>query len=81
MHTRPIFVAVDCQWSDWSPSGSCSKSCGPGMQNFTRVKTIQESPGVSCSGSYEKTEHCYTQGCPGKLPYRFQDQFFKIGIL
>ena len=64
--------SVDCQWSDWKPSGSCSKSCGGGAQKFTRDKTVSESNGGSWSGSNEKTDTCNTQDCtsgPGKLEY------------
>ena len=65
-------TSVDCQWSDWTPSGSCSKSCGGGSQKFTRDKTVSESNGGSCSGSNEKTDSCNTQDCtsgPGKLEW------------
>ena len=76
-------LSVDCQWSSWTPSGSCSKSCAGGIQNYTRNKTVSESNGGSCSGLSEKTDSCNTQDCPtgpGKFSYcvhAFESCFIK----
>ena len=58
---------INCQWSHWWSSGSCSKSCGGGSQRYTRHKTTTESNGGSCSGSNEKHSPCNIQGCPSEL--------------
>ena len=58
---------LNCQWSDWSPSGSCTKSCGGGRQRYTRYIIGSKSNGKgSCSGSNEKYDDCNTGRCPGK---------------
>merc|ERR1712223_138500 len=54
---------INCQWSDWSASGSCSKSCNGGSQKFRRFKTVVERNGGSCSGSRETYKSCNTQPC------------------
>ena len=64
--------SVDCQWSSWTPTGSCSKSCGGGSQKYKRYKTVSESNGGSCSGLSEKSYSCNTQDYqpgPGKFLY------------
>ena len=58
--------SVDCQWSSWTPSGSCSKTCGGGLQKSTRYKTVSESNDGSCSGLSEKSDSCNTHDCPSK---------------
>ena len=63
--------SVDCQWSSWKTSGSCSKTCGGGLQKSTRYKTVSESNGGSCSGLSEKSDSCNTQGCPSGSTSKF----------
>ena len=58
---------INCQWSDWSASGSCSKSCNGGSQKFRRFKTVVERNGGSCSGSRETYKSCNTQPCTSKF--------------
>ena len=65
--------SVDCQWSSWTPIGSCSKSCGGGSQKSKRYKTVSESNGGSCSGLSEKTYSCNTQKCP-QGPEKFPEK-------
>ena len=56
---------VDCQWSDWSKSGECTKSCN-GTQYFERtIKVQSKNGGQSCTGSLIKQEKCNEHGCPG----------------
>ena len=65
-----LLFSVDCQWSDWSKTGRCSKSCGRGTQNFERTKLVEsQNGGQSCTGSRTKIEYCNIQDCssPGKL--------------
>ena len=35
-------VAVDCQWSNWTKEGKCSKTCGIGIQKWFRHKLQEE---------------------------------------
>ena len=69
---------VNCQWSNWSASGSCSKSCDGGRQKYTRYKTVSESNGGSCTGSDEKYNTCNSKACPGKF---LAITFLQIGSL
>merc|ERR1712038_1991169 len=56
---------VNCQWSSWSETGPCSKSCGGGVQYFERVINVEsQNGGQSCTGSRTKREYCNTQNCP-----------------
>merc|ERR1711874_555828 len=56
---------VNCQWSSWSETGLCSKSCGGGVQYFERVINVEsQNGGQSCTGSRTKREYCNTQNCP-----------------
>ena len=64
--TESCPVAVDCQWSDWTKEGGCSKTCGGGIQKWSRHK-LQESEngGLPCSGDVTRETSCNTQSCPG----------------
>merc|ERR1712038_1888767 len=56
---------VNCQWSSWSETGPCSKSCGGGVQYFERVINVEsQNGGQSCTGSRTKREFCNTRNCP-----------------
>jgi len=56
---------VDCQWSSWSETGPCSKSCGGGIQYFERIINVEsQNGGQSCTGSRTKREYCNTRDCP-----------------
>ena len=58
---------MDCQWSDWSKSGECTKTCGGGTQYFERTKLVEsQNGGQSCTGGSIKRENCNDQDCPGK---------------
>ena len=75
-----LLFSVDCQWSDWSKTGSCSKSCGRGTQNFERTKLVEsQNGGQLCTGSHTQSEHCNTQDCPspGKLKISITADFEK----
>ena len=65
--TAPPTPTDICQWSDWTASGSCSKSCGGGRQRYTRFIIGSKNNGKgSCPGSNEKFDDCNTGSCPGK---------------
>lgn len=56
----------DGGWSDWSPLGSCSRSCGTGVQFRTRVcnNPPPSFGGSKCFGSAEEWQLCNTMACP-----------------
>ena len=55
---------VDCQWSDWKKTGTCTKSCGGGVQYFERTMLLK-SHNQSCIGGPIKRETCNDHDCPG----------------
>ena len=58
-------VAVDCKWSNWEKSGTCSKSCGGGTQTWQRTELIKSKyGGTPCQGEATFTEDCNTVSCP-----------------
>ena len=60
-----LYFPVDCQWSEWSKSGECTKSCGGGTQHFQRKILVQpRSGGQTCTGNFIKQEKCNVLGCP-----------------
>jgi hypothetical protein len=59
------FYSVDCKWSDWSEWGDCSKTCGGGVQNATRVKLQEELyDGLPCDGEATRQQDCNPDQCP-----------------
>jgi hypothetical protein len=59
---------VDCEVSDWSASGTCSKQCGGGKQTWTMsIMTQAVGDGAACPTAEEriKEEECNTEPCPG----------------
>ena len=59
---------VNGAWSGWTASGSCSASCGNGLQSYTRTCGGIAHGGNDCSqldgGSSTKTESCKIKECP-----------------
>ncbi|XP_076811204.1 uncharacterized protein LOC143455431 [Clavelina lepadiformis] len=47
-------------WSEWSPTGPCSKSCG----NGTTMQTRMCLNGPGCTGPSTRNIECNTQACP-----------------
>ena len=64
LHNDYLLHTVNCQWSSWSSSSSCTKSCGGGTLRETRHKTVKENHGGTCSGAIERRTDCNTQSCP-----------------
>ena len=59
-------VAVDCQWSDWTKQGKCSKTCGRGIQKWFRHKLQEEMyGGLPCSGNSTGQTGCSEIPCLG----------------
>ncbi|CAH1372937.1 unnamed protein product [Tenebrio molitor] len=64
-----ILNPQDGGWSNWGPWGSCSRSCGTGVQFRTR-KCNNPTPshgGSACDGVSEKWRICNNNPCPGPL--------------
>ena len=64
------FIIVDGGWSSWR-LGPCSKTCGGGTQNYTRVC---DNPKPSCGGKkcdgpsvHIHQDKCNDICCPGKI--------------
>ena len=56
---------VNCQWSNWSLHGQCTKTCGGGIQVWTRTELVKASSGGRpCQGNNIKSEACNVQECP-----------------
>ncbi|CAD7922583.1 unnamed protein product [Amoebophrya sp. A120] len=57
----------DCVLSEWSSWSSCSKDCGGGQKNRTRVVVTEAAHlGKPCSGSLVETEACNDAACVAK---------------
>ena len=51
----------DCEWDGWI-NGTCSVTCGGGMQTNTRTVLTG---GANCTGASTVIEGCNTFECPG----------------
>ena len=58
-------MPVNCEWNAWFIP-KCSKSCGNGIRQKTRTKSIIESNGGTCNGGDRKTEGCNEGECTSK---------------
>ena len=59
-----ISNVVNCEWSSWSTSGNCTKSCGGGKQLYVRSHLVTaKNGGQQCLGNSHKFENCNTQSC------------------
>ncbi|XP_065711809.1 A disintegrin and metalloproteinase with thrombospondin motifs 8 [Patagioenas fasciata] len=58
--------AVDGGWGPWSPWGSCSRSCGGGVQfSFRHCDSPKpQHGGRYCEGQRAKYQSCHTDECP-----------------
>ena len=64
----------DCEMSDWSVWGDCTKSCGGGTQ--TRTRTVLKQPvgkGKAC-GDLTDTQNCNTNACSKNC----EDPYFRM---
>ena len=61
--------AVDCRWGQWE-YGSCSVTCGGGIQTGIRRVIIQaENGGTPCVGPSLDERACNQQACDGIMSY------------
>jgi len=56
---------IDCSWTDWSPWGLCSVSCGGGIARRNRtIDEVKQGGGAECSGESEESQQCNEKECP-----------------
>eukprot|EP01012_Entosiphon_sulcatum_P049574 TRINITY_DN6820_c0_g1_i5.p1 TRINITY_DN6820_c0_g1~~TRINITY_DN6820_c0_g1_i5.p1 ORF type:complete len:1020 (+),score=28.13 TRINITY_DN6820_c0_g1_i5:698-3757(+) len=55
---------IDCVVSGWGPWGSCSKTCGGGVQSRERVITVQPANGGLPCPELSEVTACSLQPCP-----------------
>uniref|UniRef100_A0A4W3HH56 Peptidase M12B domain-containing protein n=1 Tax=Callorhinchus milii TaxID=7868 RepID=A0A4W3HH56_CALMI len=62
----PDVLRQDGNWGAWSNFGSCSRTCGIGVQFRTRQcdNPLPSNGGRSCSGQSYEYQLCSTQDCP-----------------
>lgn len=60
---------VDCQVSNWSEWGACSRQCGGGTQSRSRSVTQQPGPGGAPCPPLLETRTCNTQICCNARPW------------
>ena len=70
------------RWTDWSPWGACSSTCGLGEQSRTRECQLHIEglviPASSCEGSRAEIMVCETLRCPGDYFNYFVYAFVKM---
>lgn len=55
---------VDCQWTEWEPWATCSKSCNGGVTSRKRSeKTAALNNGMPCHGASREDAPCNVEGC------------------
>lgn len=57
--------AVNGTWHSWSSWGSCSKTCGGGIQQRQRVCEGPFFGGEPCPGETKEQKRCNDKRCPG----------------
>ena len=63
MTSYSFSIAVHCVWDKWV-LGECSKKCGTGSRENTRVKLVEEDHGGTCDGQAAEIVECNTNPCP-----------------
>ena len=64
--TQIIFV-VPCEWDEWGEWGTCSKTCGGGLETRTRkIKQREAFGGAPCVGNTTESRPCAMNECPGR---------------
>ena len=62
-----LVVLVDGNFTGWTDSGNCSKTCGGGFLTQTRSCTNPPTQhgGQNCTGNTTRTVMCNVDPCPG----------------
>ena len=62
-----FYILVNGGWGSWTTQGTCSKTCGVGVQSRSRTcdNPAPAHSGSPCSGSSSGTESCNLTPCPG----------------
>ena len=74
-----LHVSVDGLWTSWGPWGSCSVSCGDGLQIRERncSEPAPKFGGRECLGFINETQSCYSgTPCPSKLTTIYGVSFY-----
>ena len=75
-------VSVDCAWHPWGSWGPCNSTCGGGVRNRNRTRTVDVHAlygGANCSGSSSETDQCSPQACPGENVFYLEERKAEIG--
>ena len=66
MNIFNCLFSVNCTWSDWSSTTTCSKTCGGGKQlRFRTISRYEEYGGNACDVDDNNSEvDCNTENCP-----------------
>ncbi|VDM31980.1 unnamed protein product [Hydatigera taeniaeformis] len=67
-----VILPIDGGWSSWEEWGSCSRSCGGGVQ-FSRRECTSPEPqngGEHCLGTNVRVRSCNVQDCPDSVDLR-----------
>ena len=70
---------VDGNWGSWSQFGTCSRTCGGGIQMSSRQcnSPAPQHGGKYCIGSRQKFRSCRTQACMPRLDGRKIENDFR----
>ena len=87
--TTTEMMDVDCEVSSWKAGGSCTVSCGGGVQQLYRdvrmpfdsyfcleIEVEQAGNGEECPHLYETTS-CSNYDCPGTVGFQLLQQGFR----
>ena len=55
---------IDCKLSEWINDGSCSKTCGPGIQKQIKNILVKDDHGGKPCGSLKQDINCNIKPCP-----------------
>ena len=78
-----IVISADGEWCAWTSWSTCSRSCGQGIINRTRVCACPEptTGGSICRGPNEECKDCNNTGCPGSWPPFFMELILLLDSL
>lgn len=74
--TAVVFFLVDGRWQSWTTWGSCSKTCGGGLQQRQRMCEGPMFGGEPCPGDREEKRRCNERRCPGHYALHTNKLYF-----